>query len=75
MNIKIYLRFDFTIELNQGRKTVDKKISFTIYKPGVSSFISNIDIAIRQMKYAITNKERNQLITNHMYRIVSMGLR
>ena len=55
------LRNDFTIELNQGRKTVDKKISFTIYKPGVSSFISNIDVAIRQMKYAITNKERNQL--------------
>ncbi len=55
------LKNEFTVILYQNRKTIDKKISFTIYKPGVSSFISNIDLALRQMKYALTNKERNQL--------------
>ena len=55
------LKNNFTIELTQGGRPVVKRISFSTFKPGVSNFVYNIDLAMRQMKYILTNEERLQL--------------
>ena len=47
------LKNDFSIILTQNFKNKQKKISFSKFKAGISSYISNIDIAIKQMKYII----------------------
>ena len=55
------LKNDFKIVLTQGGSTDIKKITFSTYKPGMSNYVYNIDMAIRQMKYVMTNDERLQL--------------
>ena len=47
------------IELRQSNqvKKIEKNIS--IYKPGVSGYVDNIENSFRQMKYILTSKERN----------------
>ncbi len=55
------LKNDFKIVLTQQGESDVKKISFSTYKPGVSNFVYNIDLALRQMKYILTNEERLQL--------------
>ena len=49
------LKNDFSIILTQNHKNNQKKISFSKYKSGISSYIKNIDLAIKQMKYIIDN--------------------
>ena len=55
------LKNDFRIVLTQKKRTDEKKVSFITYKPGVSNFVHNIDIALKQMKYVMTNEERVSL--------------
>ena len=55
------LKNDFKIVLTQNGSTEVKKTAFSTYKPGVSNFVFNIDLALRQMKYVLTNDERLQL--------------
>jgi GWxTD domain-containing protein len=55
------LKNDFTIELNQGGSSDVERVTFSTYKAGLSSFVYNIDLAMRQMKYILTNEERLQL--------------
>ena len=55
------IKNDFTIILEQNGKSVEKKVAFSTYKPGVSNFVYNIDIALKQMKYILTNEERLDL--------------
>ena len=47
------LKNDFSIILTQNFKNEQKKISFSKFKSGISRYISNIDLAIKQMKYII----------------------
>jgi len=49
------LKNDFSIRLTQNSKNKQEKISFSKFISGISSYISNIDLAIKQMKYIIDN--------------------
>ncbi len=51
------LKNDFTIRLKQKRGSDEKIISFSKYKTGISKYVSNIDLAIKQMKYILDNDE------------------
>ena len=55
------LKNDFKIVLTQNGSTDIKKTAFSTYKPGISNYVYNIEMAIRQMKYVMTNDERLQL--------------
>ena len=55
------LKNDFRIVLTQKKRTDEKNVSFITYKPGVSNFVHNIDLALKQMKYIMTNEERVSL--------------
>ena len=55
------LKNDFKIVLTQNGSTDIKKTAFSTYKPGISNYVYNIDLALRQMKYVMTNDERLQL--------------
>ena len=55
------LKNDFRISLKQGRKTEEKKISFSKYKPGISSYVDDIEIALKQMRYILSNEERKDI--------------
>ena len=52
-NVMNSLKNDFSIILTQDSKNKQKNISFSKFKSGISSYISNIDLAIKQMKYII----------------------
>tara|TARA_A100001037_G_C15152737_1_gene640605 strand:- start:3658 stop:4929 length:1272 start_codon:yes stop_codon:yes gene_type:complete len=52
------LKNDFKIVLTQNGTTEMKKISFSTYKPGVSNYVYNIELALKQMKYITTNEEQ-----------------
>ena len=55
------LKNDFRIELLQGRKTTEKNSSFSRNKPGISNYVFDIDLALKQMKYILQNDERSML--------------
>ena len=48
---------DFIIYLTQKGRMDKKNISFSKYKNGISKFVSNIDLAIKQMKYILDHDE------------------
>ena len=51
----------FRVQLAQGNKKDEKTISFTKYKTGISNYIYDTELGIRQMKYILTSKERKKL--------------
>ena len=51
------LKNDFRITLKQGEISEQKDISFSKFKSGISSYVNNIDLAIKQMKYIINERE------------------
>jgi len=55
------LRNEFKVVLTQGRRNDEKIVSFSTYKSGVSNFVRDIDLAMRQMKYILTNEEKISL--------------
>jgi len=55
------LKNDFRISLKQGKKTEEKEISFSKYKPGISSYVDDIEIALKQMRYILSNEERKDI--------------
>ena len=60
------LKNDFSIILTQNKKTKQKNISFSKFKSGVSRYISNFDLAIKQMKYIVDNDKHDS--SNKKYR-------
>ena len=44
------------VELSQNGKVVRKEKTLTIYRQGVSYFVNDINQAIKQMKYILTNQ-------------------
>lgn len=57
------LKNDFRISLSQGKKVDEQEISFSRYKPGISSYVDDIEMAIKQMRYILSNDERKELKT------------
>jgi len=55
------LKNDISIELEQEGRTAKREITFSTYKPGVSNFVDDLDRAMKQMKYILTNEERKHL--------------
>ena len=55
------LKNDISIELEQEGRISKRAITFSTYKPGVSNFVDDLDRAMKQMKYILTNEERKQL--------------
>ncbi|MBT3179952.1 MAG: GWxTD domain-containing protein [Candidatus Marinimicrobia bacterium] len=55
------IKNDFEIIITQNRKKDKKQIVFSTYKSGISNFVNNIDMALKQMKYIISNDERLKL--------------
>ena len=43
----------FLFFLGKIKKLFQKNISFSKFKTGISSYITNIDLALKQMKYII----------------------
>ena len=46
------------IKLIQGKRTKSKEIILSIYKPGVSLFVYDIDLGIKQMRYLLKGDKR-----------------
>jgi len=57
------LKNDFRISLSQGKKIDEQEISFSRYKPGISSYVDDVELAIKQMRYILSNDERKELKT------------
>ena len=57
------LKNDFRISLFQGKKVDEQEISFSRYKPGISSYVDDVEMAIKQMRYILSNDERKELKT------------
>ena len=57
------IKNDFRILLTQGKKSDEQKISFSRYKPGFTGYVYDVEIAINQMKYILSNEERKELKT------------
>ncbi len=55
------IKNEFRILLTQGRKTDEQKINFSRYKPGFTGYVYDVEIAINQMKYILSNEERKEL--------------
>lgn len=51
------LKNNFSIFLKQDDKIVEKNISFSKNKAGISSHVTNIDLAMKQMKYIMNYDE------------------
>ena len=49
---------DFTIRLTQSKKKKEVQKKITVYKPGLSGFVENVESSFQQMKYILTNDER-----------------
>ena len=46
------------IKLVQGKRTKSKELVLSVYKPGVSQFVYDIDLGIRQMRYLLKGDKR-----------------
>ena len=55
------IKNDFKIILTQGKKSDEQKISFSRYKPGFTGYVYDVEMAINQMKYILSNEERKEL--------------
>jgi len=55
------LSYTFTVTLVDEKNQDKKSIELIVSKPGISSFVTDIDIALDQMKYILTSEERNEL--------------
>ena len=55
------LKNDFKIVLEQGKKSDVEEITFSTYKTGISNFVNDIDLALKQMNYLLTKEERSSL--------------
>ena len=52
---------DFRIVLNQNGKSIEEEVNFSNFRSGMSAYVPNLEIALKQMKYVLTNNERNLL--------------
>ena len=57
-NLLKSMKNDFSIRIIQGAKFDEKTISFLMSKASISKFVSNIDLAINQMRYIFKDNEK-----------------
>jgi len=55
------LRVELYVELQQGVQSDEDVIELKITRPGISAYIRDVDEAIDQMRYILTNEERSKL--------------
>lgn len=55
------LKNDFRIILSQGKNDDEQRISFSRYKPGFTGYVYDVEVAIQQMKYILSNEDRKNL--------------
>jgi len=55
------LRVELFVALEQGENSDEEVIELKIKRPGISSYIRDIDEAIDQMRYILNNDERSKL--------------
>ena len=56
------LKNNMKIVLKQNRKVDSKSLIFSLYRPGISKKINDIQLALKQMdRYLLTNNERREL--------------
>lgn len=56
------IKNNFEIVLKQNRKSDSKTVVFSLYRPGVSNNIDDIQLALKQMdRYLLSNNERKKL--------------
>ena len=55
------LRVTIFIKLAQKGKILKKEKVLTIYKPGISNYVSDLNQAMKQMKYILGNQERLEI--------------
>ncbi|OUW38126.1 MAG: hypothetical protein CBD44_01885 [Flavobacteriaceae bacterium TMED184] len=53
------INLNIEVQLVQSKKEKKIEKNITIYKPGLSGFVNNVERSFRQMKYILTNTERN----------------
>ena len=60
LNIELLsnIGIDFGVRLTQSKKKKEVQKKITIYKPGLSGFVENVESSFQQMKYILTNDER-----------------
>ena len=62
------------IKLVQGRKIRTKELVLSIYKPGVSQFVYDIDLGIKQMRYLLKGDKRKMFKGKNKTEIYPKGL-
>lgn len=57
------LRVELEVVLHQGSRERHETIELSMHKPGISASITNLRLAIQQMRYILTDKEWKQFST------------
>lgn len=57
------LRAELEVVLHQGSRERHETIALSMHKPGISASITNLRLAIQQMRYILTDKEWKQFST------------
>ncbi|MBL7014678.1 MAG: GWxTD domain-containing protein [Candidatus Marinimicrobia bacterium] len=55
------LKYDIIVELTQNNRTVKKNTILTLSRAGISKNVTDIEFALKQMKYILSNEERKML--------------
>lgn len=55
------LKYDIRVELYQYNRTVDQQSAMTLSRAGISKNVTDIEFALKQMKYILSNEERRTL--------------
>ena len=55
------LKYDIDIELFQNNRTVKSQSTLTLSRAGISKKVTDIEFALKQMKYILSNEERKTL--------------
>ena len=55
------MKYDIDIELFQNNRTVKSQSTLTLSRAGISKKVTDIEFALKQMKYILSNEERKTL--------------
>ncbi|MFL2983751.1 MAG: GWxTD domain-containing protein [Candidatus Neomarinimicrobiota bacterium] len=55
------LKNNFKISLIQNKKNIEEEISFSRYRPGMSNYVYDVELAIKQMRYILSTEENKNL--------------
>ena len=55
------IKNDFRVELRQENKTAEKIVSLSKFNAGLSSYVYDVELAFKQMRYILNREERKKL--------------